>query len=98
MTQLKRRKVITGLKDKGFIRLTEKKNDLWYGLTINGDVVPEVKTFVSRGGKKQMIYEHNIHKMVHELHMDDKKQFIDYIDCPYRYSEYIRDLRRKNII
>jgi hypothetical protein len=98
MTQIKRRKVIAGLKDKGFIRLTEKKNDLWYGLTINGDVVPEVKTFVSGGGKKQMIYEHNIHKMVHELHMDDKKQFIAYIDCPYKYPKYIEDLQRKNII
>lgn len=51
MTQLRRRIVIAGLKDKGFIHLTEKKNDLWYALTINGDVVPEVKTFVSGGEK-----------------------------------------------
>lgn len=45
-----------------------------------------------------MINELNIHKMVHELYMDDKKQFINYIDCPYSYREDIEDLRNKNII
>lgn len=98
MTQLKRRKVIKGLKDKKFVRLPEKKNDLWYGLTIDGEIVPQVKTFVSMGGKSQMIHENNIHQMVHELHMDNKNQFKDYLDCPYTYENYIADLRRKNII
>ncbi len=95
---MKRRIVINGLKSKGFIPLQEKQNDLWFALTIDGEVVPEVKTFVSRGGSKPMIYESLIHKMVHELHMDDKKQFKDYIDCDYKYKEYIEDLRRKEII
>ncbi|MFW9880999.1 MAG: hypothetical protein ACFFG0_48675 [Candidatus Thorarchaeota archaeon] len=98
MAQLRRRIVISSLKGKGFVRIPDKRNDLWFALTIDGDVVPEVKTFISGGGKKPMIYEHNIHKMVHELHMDNKKQFIDYIHCPYTYSEYIEDLRQKEII
>ncbi|MFX1499974.1 MAG: hypothetical protein ACFFDH_03315 [Promethearchaeota archaeon] len=98
MTQLKRRIVIKGLKDKRFKRLPNKKNDLWYCLTIEGEFVPEIKTFVSGGGKSAMIYEDNIHKMVKELEMDNKGQFIDFIKCPYTYDQYIRDLIEKNII
>jgi len=98
MTQLKRRNVIKSLKGKGFRPLSEKSNDLWFGLTIDDEFVPQIKTFVSGGGQRQMIYEDNIHNMTHELHMDNKKQFLNYIKCPYSYSEYFRDLRRKNII
>jgi len=98
MTQLRRRIVIKGLKSKGFRPIPEKSNDLWFGLTIDGEFVPQIKTFISGGGQRQMIYEDNIHHMTHELHMDNKKQFLNYIKCSYIYSEYIRDLRRKNII
>lgn len=98
MTQLKRRNVIKSLKSKGFRQIFEKSNDLWFGLMINGEFVPKIKTFVSRGGQKQMIYEDNIHNMTNELHMDNKTQFLNYIKCPYSFSEYIEDLKRKNII
>ncbi|KKN23868.1 hypothetical protein LCGC14_0900730 [marine sediment metagenome] len=98
MTQLKRRKVIKGLRLKQFIRIQEKKNDIWYILTIDGKIVPEVKTFVSGGGKQQMIYEDNIHKMISELNLDNKKQFKELIECTYLYDDYIEDLRNNKII
>lgn len=98
MTQLKRRNVVKRLKGKGFKSISEKSNDLWFGLMIDGEFVPQIKTFVSGGGQRPMIFEDNIHNMTHELHMDNKKQFLDYIKCSYKYHEYIEDLQRKDIV
>lgn len=98
MTQIKRRKVQNGLKRKGFVLNPNKINDIWYVLTIDLEIEPRVQTFMSRGGHGSEISEDNIHNMVRELHMDNKKQFLDYINCPYKYEPYINDLRRKGVI
>ena len=98
MKQIKRRKVISGLKKKGFQWIPNKRNDLWFGLVINGELEPRVKTFVSGGGKKEVIYEPNIQNMVKQLYMENKAQFFNYVNCPYTYEEYIESLRDQNII
>jgi len=48
----------------------------------------------------QNSYKHdkNLKKMSLQLRMDNKKQFLDYIDCAYKYHECIEDLQRKEII
>lgn len=74
-----------------------KKNDLWYVFTINNEVVPQIKTFVSGGGKKGEIQENNIQNMVKELHLDNKRQFLEYIECTYKNDAYIESLRQKEI-
>ena len=98
MAQIKRRKVIAGLKSKKFVPIRDKKNDLWYMLTVNGEVEPRVKTFMSRGSKSTDITTSRIHDMVKELKMKDRDQFFDYIKCDYKYKAYIADLRRNNHI
>ena len=98
MVQIKRRLVERGLKKKNFRILSNKKNDIWYGLIIDGKFEPKIRTFVSGGGHGKEISTPNIQNMVKELKMENRNQFLDYINCPYKYNEYVEDLRRKNHI
>lgn len=98
MAQIKRRKVIAGLKIKKFLPIRNKKNDLWYMLTINGEVEPRIKTFMSRGSNATDITTSRIHDMVKELKLEDRDQFFKLIKCTYKYEAYIADLRRNNHI
>lgn len=98
MVQIKRRKVESGLKQKGFRRIPNKKNDLWYGLIIDGKFEPKIKTFISGGGYSVEIHTKNIQNMVKELRMESRDQFFSYIKCPYKYHEYLEYLRRNNYI
>ena len=98
MTQIKRRVVESGLKRKGFRSLPNKKNDLWYGLVIDGKFEPKIRTFVSRGGHGAEIQTKNIQNMVKELKMENREQFFNYIKCPYKHNEYLENLRRNNYI
>lgn len=98
MTEIKRRKVETGLRNKGFQRENTPRDHIWYMLIINEQPEPRVRTHMSMGSHGQIIHDKNLKRMSLELHMDSKNQFLEYIHCPYKYNEYIEDLQRKNII
>jgi len=98
LTEIKRRKVETGLRNKGFQREIAPRDHIWYVLLINGQPEPRIRTHMSMGGHGLVIHDKNIKNMSLELRMDNKKQFLNYIHCHYKYGEYIDDLQQKEII
>ena len=98
MTEIKRRKVETGLRNKGFEKQKTHRDHIWYILIVNNEVEPKIKVHMSMGGHGENIKQHNLKKMALELRMENQKQFLDYISCDYKYEAYIADLRRNNHI
>ena len=98
MTPIKRRKLVNGLLNKEFRLIKEKMTHAWYGLTIDNEFVPEIKTFVSHGSNQAVIGISILKKIVNQLQMDDIHQLRDFIDCPYTYDAYIESLRARGII
>ena len=53
---------------------------------------------MSGGGHGTEIRIENIMNMVKELKMENRQQFLNYINCPLKYQDYIDYLRKKNYI
>lgn len=98
MTEIKRRKIEIALKGKGFEKQKTHRDHIWYVLIVNNEVEPKIKVHMSMGGHGESIKQHNLKKMALEMRMENQKQFLDYINCDYKYKEYITDLKRKNHI
>lgn len=98
MTEIKRRKVETALKKKGFEKEKTHRDHIWYVLIVNNEVEPKIKVHMSMGGHGENIKQHILKKMALEMRMENQKQFYDFIDCDLTYDRYLNHLRRNNYI
>lgn len=98
MTEIKRRKVETALKKKGFEKQKTHRDHIWYVLIVNNEVEPKIKVHMSMGGHGENIKQYNLKKMALEMRMENQKQFYDFIDCDLTYDRYLNHLRRNNYI
>ena len=98
MTEIKRRKVESILKKKGFEKEKTHKDHIWYVLIVNNEIEPKIKVHMSMGGHGENIRQQNMKKMALEMRMDNQKQFQNFINCPLSYDQYLDYLRKNNYI
>ncbi len=88
-----------GLENKGF-KIEKSGKDLYCRFYINGATVSKVRSKV--GGHSAQKYKTLGDKLVYRiystLHFDNKKQFLDFLECPYTLEEYQRMLSEKGHI
>ena len=90
---LKANKVDKALKNKGFNRVESKHKK--YILYVDGKKT-RIFTVMSRGHRE--ISKGLIKTMMKQLKFDDFRQFLDFIECPMTYEDYITFLRKKGEI
>jgi hypothetical protein len=87
MVTFKAREVLNGLERKGFQK--SERDHTFLILFVNGKKT-SIYTKVSHGSNE--IDDYLIHKMSLQVRLD-KKQFIDLINCPFTYEEYLEELK-----
>lgn len=93
MTSIKTNKVLKGLTKKGFfLEKGDHKRLIFY---FDGKKT-EIRTKLSHGSKE--INDFLIHKMSIQIKLDNKKQFIDLIDCPMTSNSYLKQLQKKGFV
>lgn len=86
VTIIKARDVLKGLERKGFSQ--SESDHSFMVLYVNGKKTP-IRTRVSHGSDE--IDDHLIHLMSRQLWLD-KKKFMELIDCPFTFPEYLKEL------
>ncbi len=84
------------LKKKGF-REEEKAKHRYYHFVYSGKFTG-VSTFVSRGTKYKEISDSILSKMRKQLHLNNKKELLDLVDCPMDEDQLVAILRDKGIL
>ena len=93
---IKRDKVISSMKKKGF-EVTNKKKDHYYcTLKVNGKLT-SIRTRISAGSNYNQLGIDIITGMSKDLKMD-KNIFLEFVDCTYTYDNYITALTTKNLL
>jgi len=81
------RRVAKGLKKKGFF--TDQGDHTFYHLCVNGKKTV-VYTKISHG--EDEIHDELLGKMARQVGLN-KRDFIDLIDCPLSFEDYLKRLR-----
>ena len=91
---LKANKVGSALRSKGFDKKDSKRHEKFV-LYVDGKKT-KIFTVMSRGHKE--ISKGLIKTMMKQLKFDDFKQFLDFVECPMTYEDYVTFLRKKGEI
>jgi len=98
MTQMKSRKIITGLQRKNFLPTKSKSDHLWYYLLIDGKLDARIRLKISHGKKGTNIHRGILNSIIKSLKLDSIEQFTDLVECPMSYKVYIKHLKENNYI
>jgi hypothetical protein len=93
LTQLKSRKIISGLKRKQFDIIKEKQDHIWIGLKIDDEFNLKIRTKISHGSHGKVISIGLLKTMTKDVGLDDVNQFINLVNCPLSYEDFIEYLR-----
>ena len=91
---LKRRKVISALNSKGFE--TQDSDHDYFILIVNGEHT-HIRTKISRGTSHRELSKNMISKIARDLSMR-KEKFYRYVDCEFKYEDYVSDLRDRRLV
>lgn len=89
----KTQEVKGALTKKGFeLSKNNSNNHIWYEFTHNGKFVSRTKFSHSHSE----IGDSLIGQISKQLKMDNKKQFLEFVDCTFSQEDYIKLLKKKN--
>lgn len=87
------------LKEKGF-KIEKRDNHYYCRFYICGKIMTKISSKV--GGYSKTKYktlgDPLISRIYKSLHFDNKKQFLDFLQCPFELENYQRLLYEKNLI
>jgi len=79
-----------GLKNKGFKIEKSGKSDIYCRFYVKGEIMTPVRSKV--GGHSRQKYktlgDPLINRIYKTLHFNNKKQFIDFLECPFSQKDY----------
>ena len=84
------------MKQKGF-REQEKTKHRYYYFVYQGKDTG-VSTFVSRGTKYKEISDSLLSQMWKQLHLNNRKELLDLVDCPMGEAQLMALLQTKGIL
>jgi len=96
MAVKKTKTLISKFKKKGFIKDGSTRKHNYYYLYVN-DKKTSIRTTFSNSSKWKEYDEGSINLKKKDLHLDNKKQLNDFIECPLSIPEYLQFLRDKGI-
>lgn len=92
MTPIKTNKVLRGLTKKGFcLAKGDHKHLIFY---VDGKKT-SIRTKVSHGSRE--ISDSLINQMSIQIGLE-KKQFINFIDCPLSVKDYLKEIQKKGLV
>jgi len=87
------------LKEKGF-KIDEKNDHYYCRFYICGEIMTKISSKV--GGHSKSKYktlgDDLVLRIYKRLHFDNKKQFLDFLDCPFELEDYQKMLFKKKLI
>jgi len=90
-----RSKVVKSLKKKGFALSSRKRDHDYYYYT--DESTSTIYTKVSRGSNYKSIGDSLLGKMARQIHLD-KKEFLQFVDCPLSSEMYAQILKDKGLL
>ncbi len=96
---IKKRDIMNTLSGKGFVKVVSKHHIYFYLRDPDNPdkYITHVRTRLSHGSSKDLS-DNILSKMAKQLRFNSKKQFLDYVDCKYTYSDYVKKLKAEGII
>jgi len=78
------------LTKKGFKIEKEGKSDIYCRFYINGEIMTQVRSKAGGHSRKKYKTLGNpiVNRIYKTLHFDNKKQFIDFLECPFSQENY----------
>lgn len=89
-----------GLTTKGFKKEKGKKHHHYYRFYICGEIQTAIRSIVGGHSKEKYktLPDSIIEKIYKALRFDNKKQFLEFLECPFELEDYQKMLYEKGLI